>query len=412
MRDADMYEIHRGGGSNGTPSHTASAPPPEEAHCERVATLAREIARRKGLTRQLQFVESVALLHHDLPTNVSEPAGLLTDSLRAVHLMLSDRDSSEASLYGEIVRLANAFDEMIEWLEFEPQSINHIIGELEMIAPLEGWRPNLMRVLKDVSKDRWDDLLVAGQQLPVSAVAAVRKLAYTPVDDLTVEELHRVALGDPVLTADIIRVVHSAEYHTLQGTVSSLKTGIVYLGLAKSRTVLLSSLARGVLASGGIRNLWQHSISVGTDAERLAKQCGYDPESAMLAGLLHDVGRLAAERLDSETLDARARMKERGAPAVWIDLITCRHSHAEVGSQLLANWGFSSEIVDGILHHHSPERSNSKLASILYLAEQQNPDNEAIPSLSRTRYAKETLHLPDWSYAEVQSQSYLSALIA
>jgi hypothetical protein len=42
-----------------------------------------------------------------------------------------------------------------------------------------------------------------------------------------------------------------------------------------------------------------------------AMLCGCDPEDAFTAGLLHDVARLATEKLDRETSETRARLKIR-----------------------------------------------------------------------------------------------------
>jgi putative nucleotidyltransferase with HDIG domain len=129
--------------------------------------------------------------------------------------------------------------------------------------------------------------------------------------------------------------------------------------------------------------LWKHSVEVAAYAAELAILCGCDREEAFTAGLLHDIGRLAMAKLDGNTLDRRARLAELKLPTAWIDLVTCRHDHAEIGGSLLQSWSFPQSTVEAVQHHHSPERSESKLAAVVYLAEVRTGSAEDMPSLVR-----------------------------
>jgi putative nucleotidyltransferase with HDIG domain len=145
--------------------------------------------------------------------------------------------------------------------------------------------------------------------------------------------------------------------------------------------------------------LWKHSVHVAQIASELATLCGCDPEEAFLAGLLHDVGRLAIEKLDHTLLEARSRLMEQGIPPVWVDLVTCWHDHGEIGGVLLERWNLPFGLVDAVKFHHLPERSDGELTLLVYLAELRSGGNEDFYSASRLNYA---LDLTGLSMAQVQ----------
>lgn len=379
-----------------------------EGHRKRVGALAQELDRdyyrREGITL-LNTAESVSgcssFVRQDRsggPLQVGSP-GLSCIGPVQSEKVVGDR----VALATEIVRLANAFDEMMEWLPFEYQGMDNMLDELASMNELGLWRPQLEATLSKLSRDLMPAALSAGDSLPVSALSAVRKMAAVPVASLTVETLLMTAANDPVLAADLLRVVNSWAFPLLLHRISSLKDAVLYLGIEKVRTVLLSSSSRALFGSGTVRGLWKHSVQVASMAADLGAVCGCDPDDAFIAGLLHDVGRLAIEKLDQETLARRARLLEQDLPVVWVDLLTCRHDHAEIGGALMEKWNLPLSVVEAVSLHHAPERTESKLAAVLYLAElragQESGEMEDLPSALKTAHALTTSGL---SIADVQ----------
>ncbi len=246
-----------------------------------------------------------------------------------------------------------------------------------------------------VGENRQDELgrrvLTAGGRLPVASIGAVKNLGTIPEEEVSAELLYQTAGHDPVLTGDLLRVVNSWACPNLRRRISSLREAIFHLGTSSARTVLLAAATRKVYASKAILGLWKHSVEVAAYARRMGELAGCDPEAAFLSGLVHDVGRLAIEMLDADTLAIRSRLSEPGIPVVWVDLVTCRHDHAEIGGALLWRWNFPRSVVDAVALHHSPERSalTSKLAAILYLAEVRSGAFEDEPSRVKFEFGLE-----------------------
>lgn len=79
--------------------------------------------------------------------------------------------------------------------------------------------------------------------------------------------------------------------------------------------------------------------------------------AAIIAGLLHDVGKLVlATRSPDHFARALRGAREDRVPLYAAEESLIGISHAEVGAYLLALWGLPSPVVEAVAHHHHPER--------------------------------------------------------
>ena len=124
--------------------------------------------------------------------------------------------------------------------------------------------------------------------------------------------------------------------------------------------------------------------------EQLAKiSRKVDPSEAFLAGLLHDVGKLAIALLPSELNSSLDRLMIKGCQPAVAEVVVCGFDHAEAGADILRHWKFTDELIAAIRFHHTPERTSSAMAAILYLTEYWTDAEEDIPSNARLEAAFE-----------------------
>ncbi|NKF21662.1 HDOD domain-containing protein [Solimonas marina] len=170
----------------------------------------------------------------------------------------------------------------------------------------------------------------------------VRQLAQR--DDVSAAALAQEIQKDASLAVRLIRVANSAAQRG--GTrVDNVRQAITRLGFDYTR-LLVSGLAieqmfaRGApLIERRLRLSWQRSTEVAAAAQVLAAQCTLlNPEMAMLAGLVHDIGVLAILRLaeaHQDSLDHEAEIDN------VVEVLSPR-----IGCMVLQAWHFPPELVD------------------------------------------------------------------
>jgi putative nucleotidyltransferase with HDIG domain len=315
-----------------------------------------------------------------------EATGAPLDSDALAREVLRVRVGEVAEAPPEVMRLASVlelcddFDESFEWEPLDPQPADAVDSGAETV--LDALRLGAPLDL---------DLLL--KSLPVFPAIAHQALRLLSDDNAGFREIERLVSSDPVLAGEIVRSANSADIGARE-RISSIRGAISYIGADRARHVIFSASLRPIFSAGRARQVWNHSLETATGAEAIARLTqGAEPEQAFLAGLVHDVGRLAILRVTSKSAEACVRLIEAGCPPTQAEIAIFGHSHADIGRIALERWGFPAAIPEAVGHHHSPERSKSGLSAILYLAEDLCATDEDLPSVARLRSAHARLGL-------------------
>lgn len=165
----------------------------------------------------------------------------------------------------------------------------------------------------------------------------------------------------------------------------SLKAENHFLMAAALRPMFRHSLARP---------LWNHSLDIACLAESLARKTGKaDPSEAFLAGLLHDVGRLVLWNLPSVRTARYTALLDVGCEPMLAELLLFGFDHTLAGREAMRAWRLPETFAEAIEFHHHPERCQSGLAQVLYLAEHTSGSDEDTPSMARLQLALKHLGL-------------------
>lgn len=342
------------------------------AHHRRVATLAAELARR-------------------LRVNASNPRGL------------------EATRLWEV---AEAFVTRIEAFPPEPGRLDQILDEMNWLAQQGRLDPAATAALARLACVRMEDLLATVHRLPVFPAVAVRVLGVAGSDEASFEEIQRLVSSDQVLAGRIIEAANSSLLSPAR-PISTIPQALSYIGLERTRRVLLAHVFRPLYKAGGLEPMWRHSIQMAIATERLASLSKLaPPEEAFLAGLMHDIGRLALRRMGGAEAELYARLCQSGSDAVFAELILCGFDHGLAGAEILRGWAFPAHLVESVQRHHAPLGCRQPLAWLVYVAEgMADPDGQEAPACEETlRAAFERLGLDGSQCAPRQEPE--SALLA
>lgn len=175
----------------------------------------------------------------------------------------------------------------------------------------------------------------------------------------TVDRIQAILSRDPALSASVLRLSNSAG---LSGgnKVSDLRAAILRLGfdaiLNLGRTAaIIRNFKEGHNLDALL--LWQHSVAVALTAKGLCKllRMEWKGESAFLAGLLHDIGKLALDYCFTEEYTPVVAAWRAGESLVEAEKRLLGLTHAEVGATVAETWNFPEELAQGIGRHHCPQ---------------------------------------------------------
>jgi putative nucleotidyltransferase with HDIG domain len=120
-------------------------------------------------------------------------------------------------------------------------------------------------------------------------------------------------------------------------------------------------------------SFWRHSLACGLGARALAMtQRLPKADKFFVAGLLHDIGRLALLSQAPEPAGAIFRLYEQ-EPMLLHEAETrvLGYDHGQIGGALLRSWNYSPDTVEAVARHHHPpsNREGSAEASVVHLAD-------------------------------------------
>jgi HD-like signal output (HDOD) protein len=280
---------------------------------------------------------------------------------------------------------------------------------------------------------RTELLLQQLEQLPTLPTVAVRVLELTSNEKTSARDLVTLIESDPALTARILRVVHRAD-GGLRADINSVERAVVFLGFEAVRN---ATLAVGVFETFGPHSaekasptgkrfnredFWKHCLATACCAELIAEQLkssgksdpkahptglgaqcasstsssssaspasdsarpsaplprdlAIEPSDAFVAGLLHDIGKVA---IDAALPKSFARVVEAcellRSNIADVERTVIGLDHMTVGKRLAERWMLPAILRDCIwLHGQLPQAlpdtvRNPRLVNIITLAD-------------------------------------------
>jgi putative nucleotidyltransferase with HDIG domain len=204
--------------------------------------------------------------------------------------------------------------------------------------------------------------------------AELRRILSDP--EASIDHVVRVVELDVAICAKVLQLVNSAFFGVTREIVD-IKTAVSYLGITILQNLVLSVEVfrtfrpNKEIPGFSLEEFHQHCHLVARIASEIA-QMGGVPSAVVVAGLLHDVGKLViAERAPDHFARALAGERQDKRPLFTIEEELIGVSHAEVGAYLLSLWGLPSPVVEAVAHHHHPERvpqDRLDMTSVTYIS--------------------------------------------
>ena len=222
------------------------------------------------------------------------------------------------------------------------------------------------QLLEDIARE------LAGEvAFPTSfdLVTRLRKALQDP--NYSLDQIAALLALEPLISARLISLANSAAYNTSGQEVRDVKKAVSRLGLNNVRSAAMAIAMNQLLRSKDMvafdevaKKLWQHSLHTASAAYVLAKNLTkLNPDEAMLAGMVHDLGGFYMLYRATQYAELRTRPDSvTYVIAQW---------HESIGHSLLLALGLPEEVADAMRDHDQPRdlpEVPRNLADIIYVA--------------------------------------------
>ena len=206
-------------------------------------------------------------------------------------------------------------------------------------------------------------------ELPSFPDVAVRVRKVLADEAVANDQIARIVGSDAGLAARVLTLANSAALNRTGRSVGDLKTAINRIGHNNVRTAAVSFAIAQLRRASELCNIapdlervWKEATLVAALAYSIGSRCQINADESMLAGLLHNVGKLY--------ILARANRHANlfRDPASLAQVL--RDWHANVGKAIVENWGFPDHIAEAIGEHENIERmvGQADVADVLTVA--------------------------------------------
>ena len=209
------------------------------------------------------------------------------------------------------------------------------------------------KFLDQLLNDLENDKLV----LPTLPEVALKVRDTLEDDEASLVDVAKVITSDAALSARMIQVANSPLLRASRA-IETVEAAVTRMGSNMIRNLVTSMVmeqmfqATSDVTDKRLRKIWEHSTEVAAISHALASQfTKLQPDQAMLAGLVHDIGALPI-------LTRAEDMPELLEDEAALDNIISK-VHTTIGAEILKKWNFPEELVDVAAEHENLSRDSA-----------------------------------------------------
>ena len=193
-----------------------------------------------------------------------------------------------------------------------------------------------------------EDLKDERLELPSFPDAVLRVQRALQSEHSSADEVVTIVSSEPALAARLLKIANSVEFRRADSEITDLRKAIARMGFNMVRTVAVSFALRQlrrkdelVAIKGQLESIWQESIETAAYCYVLARRFAkVNPDQAMLAGLLHVLGKLY--------IVMRANDLEVHDDNCIQDIV--KDWHATIAQAITENWGLPEVLQQAVAH--------------------------------------------------------------
>ncbi|MDQ7063051.1 MAG: HDOD domain-containing protein [candidate division KSB1 bacterium] len=197
----------------------------------------------------------------------------------------------------------------------------------------------------------------------------------------SIKEVIRTVLTDPTLALRVLSILTLTPSYNPQNPLTVSRV-VNFRGLRpikklfEGATIFSQNNALEQQSSFSLYTFWKHSVFSAIAAEIIANERKQENiEEALMAGLLHDIGKLVLAQFSPNLFKKYAKMKREHEESLHLEERIFKVTHTEVGRQVGEKLRLPNTIVEVIKYHHFELLPNKNillinpLIKIVYVAQ-------------------------------------------
>ena len=203
-----------------------------------------------------------------------------------------------------------------------------------------------------------EQAIASVEQLPNLPSTTRVVLGYLNDDDADINQVVQAIARDQGLVARVLRIANSP-FFGLPNQVQTIHEAVIVLGFSNLRLVVTAAMMTaqkfpGLTNGVEVQRLFRHSIAVAICASAIGRSNKLNPNLLFLAGILHDIGKLALMATYPALYVEVQSLRESGK-LLTIDAEeqVLGFNHAAIGAALCRHWHLPEAIAVAIGDHHS-----------------------------------------------------------
>lgn len=209
-----------------------------------------------------------------------------------------------------------------------------------------------------------ESLIKSSGDFKVLPLVARKIIELLQSENTSALDISDVLEKDQLITAKVLRMSNSA-FFGARSEVTSLRQAIVMLGFNAIKDIVMTVSTKSLNKSFGMTEqmMWNHSVGTAIGARVIGKRVSKEIEElAFIGGLMHDFGKIvmnnASPQIYAEVMMA---VYNEGVEAIGAEMKLFGYDHAEIGSEVLQQWGFPEIYVVILADHHLHRRELSDI---------------------------------------------------
>lgn len=183
----------------------------------------------------------------------------------------------------------------------------------------------------------------------------------------TTGQLVEIIGSDAALSARLLKITNSPLYRG-RVEIEKLSVAVARLGMDTVRNLVTSIVLKQMFKpktkqmENCFRKIWQHSVNVSSISRALASRCPHlDPDQAMLAGLIHQIGKLPILMCfenNPELIDDDEEFEN-----------ILENLHSDIGKMIMLAWDFPESLIAVVSEYKNYQRNTELEADYVDLVQ-------------------------------------------